>query len=155
MVAALRGSDDKENGEIFLLGKFKRFGFSEDEQSGWKAVCKCGVFCYYADGSKVVADGLFGFRVDDMGKAAAWLVDMENAEVAGRGQWFIVQRNGDLGGAALNDIGLLDADTPRVALRIVAFAMQLASDFYSIIADIEFFKFGGGFIHTKAFGNGG
>ena len=34
MVAALRGPDDKENGEIFLLGKFKRFGFSEDEQSG-------------------------------------------------------------------------------------------------------------------------
>ena len=33
----LRGSDDKENGEIFLLGKFKRFGFSEDEQSGGKA----------------------------------------------------------------------------------------------------------------------
>jgi len=31
MVAALRGPDDKENGEIFLLGKFKRFGFSEDE----------------------------------------------------------------------------------------------------------------------------
>ena len=71
MVAALRVSDDKENGEIFLLGKFKRFGFSENEQSGRKAVCKCGVFCYYADGGEVVADGLFGFGVDDMGKAAA------------------------------------------------------------------------------------
>ena len=71
MVAALRGSDDKENGEIFLLGKFKRFGFSENEQSGRKAVCKCGVFCYYADGGEVVADGLFGFGVDDMGKATA------------------------------------------------------------------------------------
>ena len=63
--------------------------------------------------------------------------------------------DGDLGCSALNDIGLLDADTPRVALRIVAFAMQLASDFYQIIADIEFFKFGGGFIHAKAFSDGG
>ena len=34
MVAALRVSDDEENGEIFLLGKFKCFGFSEDEQAG-------------------------------------------------------------------------------------------------------------------------
>ena len=80
---------------------------------------------------------------------------MENAVVAGRGQWFIVQWNGDLSGTALNDIGLLDADTPRVALRIAAFAMQLAANFYQIITDIEFFKFGGGFIHAKAFGDGG
>lgn len=71
MIAALRGSDDKGDGEIFLFGKFKHFGFSKSEQSGGRAVYECGVFCYHADGSKVVTDGSFGFRVDDMEKATA------------------------------------------------------------------------------------
>lgn len=60
-----------------------------------------------------------------------------------------------MGGAALNDIGLFDADASRITLRTAAFAVQLAADSNQIIADIELFKFGGGFTYTKAFDDGG
>ncbi len=100
-----------------------------------------------------MADGSFVVGIDDVGEAFAVFIDVENTVIAGSGKRTVVQRDDNLRIAALDDIGLLYTDAPRFAVRIFAFAVQLAADFDQIILNAVFFQFARNFINAEAFGN--
>lgn len=154
MVAVLV-ADNQENGEVLLFGEFEGFGFAEYEKSGGQAVCGGGVVGDDADGGEAVRQRAAGFGVDDVGQPPALRVNVENAVVAGSGEGAVVERDDDLGVAALDDVGLFDADAPRFALGVAAFAVQFAADFDKVVLDAEFFKFACYFVHAEAFSDGG
>jgi len=154
MVAVLV-ADNQENGEVLLFGKFEGFGFAEYEKSGGQTVCGGGVIGDDADGGESVRQRTAGFGVDDVGQPPALRVNVENAVVAGGGEGAVVEGDDDLGVAALDDVGLFDADAPRFALGVAAFAVQFAAYFNKVVVDAEFFKFACHFVHAEAFGDGG
>ena len=136
MVAVLV-ADNQENGEVLLFGEFEGFGFAEYEKSGGQAVGGGGVVGDDADGGEAVRQRTAGFGVDDVGQPPALRVNVENAVVAGGGEGAVVEGDDDLGVAALDDVGLFDADAPRFALGIAAFAVQLAADFDKVVLYIR------------------